>query len=38
MHLQLRAVFAGIGPDFLFIEGEDPAAHRCAKRPKCRKA
>ena len=34
----LRAVFAGIGPDFLFIGVEDPAAHRRARRPKCREA
>ncbi len=38
MHLLLRAVFAGIGPDFLFIGVEDPAAHRRARRPKCREA
>lgn len=38
MHLLLRAVFADIGPNFLSIEGEDLAAHRRARRPKCREA
>lgn len=38
MHLLLRAVFADMCPDFLFIEGEYLAAHRRARRPKCREA